>query len=364
MIKKNPYGNVTFRSAVASDINIPGSDSREKLVASNGEINAGSRRELFLTIANMMTAAAENGGIVSESQAIQKELLSKKHREMVQASFDSKDQLMAVGEVMADELYITANRDGIARRFLARQDLAQGQIPTVRMRMKNVVAVEASSPSKVQTQLVRDNVYYPPEFYISVRPYIEKRDIDRSNTDVLEEKYVEGLEGTMVKEDVIWRRLALQTVNVANPYSNIIGTTTPESLGQVRNLVSRWGIPARYWLIANDLWTDIIKDTGFQAVIDPVSKHELLLSGELGTIFGMTIVSDAYRHPEHKFLEQGEMFIVGDAVNHGQYTDRGGIESQPIDGTHESVPGRGWFMTETMSMVIANARSVARARRT
>lgn len=363
MTKKNPYGAVTFRSTVATDMNIPGSDSREKLVASNGDINAGSQRELMQTIANMMAVAA-NGGMVTEAQATQKEVLVKKHREMVQAAFDNKDQLMAVGEVMADELYITANRDGIARRFMARQDLAQGQIPTIRMRMKNVVAVEAASPSKVQTQLVRDNVYYPPEFYISVRPYIEKRDIDRSNTDVLEEKYVEALEGVMVKEDNIWRNMALQTVNVANPFTNIVGSVTPESLGQTRNLVSRWGIPARYWLIANDLWTDIIKDTGFQAVIDPVSKHELLLSGELGTIFGMTIVSDAYRHPEHKFLEQGEMYIVGDAINHGQYSDRGGIESQPIDGTHESVPGRGWFMTETVSMIIANARSVARARRT
>jgi len=364
MTKKNPYSNITFRSSVASEMTLPvAGGSKERLVANNGEINAGSNVELMQTIAKLMNLAS-TGGVITEDQAVRKEELAKRHREMVQASFDSKEQLQAVGEVLAEELYITGNRDGFCRRFMARQDLSQGQIPTVRMRMKNVVSVIAASASKVQTQLVRDNTYYPIEFYNSVRPYVEKRDIDRSNTDVLEEKYVEALEGLMVQEDRTWRNMAIQCVGISNPFTNIVGSVTPETLGNLRNLVSRWGIPTRYWLIANDIWTDIIKDSGFQQVIDPVSKHDLLLSGELGTIFGMTILSDAYRHPQHKVIDQGEMFIVGDAINHGQYTDRGGIESLPIDGTHESVPGRGWFMTETLSMVIANARSVARARRT
>jgi len=362
MSKSNPYANVTFRSPVASEMNLPG-DSREKLVASNGEVNAGSKSELMQTIAKLMEISSASGGVSTESQATQQEQLRNKHREMVQAAFDSKDQLMAVGETLADELYITGNRDGIARRFMAYQDLTQGQIPVVRMRMKNVVAAEASSASQVQTQLIRDNTYYPAEFYISTRPYIEKRDIDRSNTDVLEEKYVEAMEGIMVTEDRIWRNLALATVGIANEDTSIVGSVTPTSLTALRTVVIGWGIPARYWLIANDLWGDVISDSNFAAIIDPVSQHELLLSGQLGTIFGMEIISDAYRHPQHKFLDQGEMFVVGDAINHGQYTDRGGIESQPIDGTQESVPGRGWFMTETISMVIANARSVAHAKR-
>lgn len=362
-MKANPYANVTFHSPVATEMSVPGG-SREKLVASNGEINAGSRQELARTIANLMTIASQNGGIDTETKAVQKEHLRAKHREMVQAAFDSKDQLMAVGETLAEELYITANCDGVCRRFMAYQDLIQGQIPSVRMRMKNVVAIEAASPTQVQTQLVRDNTYYPAEFYISTRPYIEKRDIDRSTTDTLEEKYVEALEGVMVAEDRIWRRMAVATVNVANPYTNIIGSVTAATLSTLRNTVSRWGIPARSWLIANDLWGDVIAEESFMNLIDQVSKHELLLSGELGTILGMEIISDAFRHPQHKFLDQGEMFIVGDPTNHGQYTDRGGIESQPIDGTHEAVPGRGWMMTETVSMVIANARSVAHAKRT
>jgi hypothetical protein len=57
------------------------------------------------------------------------------------------------------------------------------------------------------------------------------------------------------------------------------------------------------------------------------------------------------------------MFVVGDAINHGIYTDRGGVQSQPIDISHEQLPGRGWAMSELLSMSIANSRSVAKARR-
>lgn len=131
----------------------------------------------------------------------------------------------------------------------------------------------------------------------------------------------------------------------------------------MKTLVSRWNIPAAHLLMATDLWVDIIGNSNFANVIDPVSKHELLLTGTLGTMFGMTISTDAFRHPQHKVLNQGEFFVVGAAENHGMYTDRGGVNAQPIDGATENIPGRGWFLSELVSMAISNSRSVAAAQR-
>ena len=102
----------------------------------------------------------------------------------------------------------------------------------------------------------------------------------------------------------------------------------------------------------------------WSGLINPVAQHELLLTGQLGTVLGMEVISDAFRHEQHKVLSSGEMYVIGAPENHGQYSDRGGIESQPLDGSNEAVPGRGWFMTESLSMVIANARSVAKGKRT
>jgi hypothetical protein len=359
-MKKNPYAQVQFKTPVlATDLRFPG--SKERAVGRDGDLNASSRQDLVMQIAKLMQVAMDTP-IYTEDQMSRRELVAK-HQEAIVAAFNSDQAHRELGEVMAEELYLAGNREGFMRRFLARQELTQGQIPHVRMRMKNVVATVASAPSKVTTQLIRDNLYFPPEFYISTRPFVEQREIDQSSGDVLEEKYIEGLEGMMVSEDRTWYTMCKATANIANPATTIIGTMSPMGLATLRNQVTRWNIPAGNWLIANDIWNDIIGDANFSQLIDPVSKHELLLTGQLGVIIGMTIYSDAFRHPQHKVLSQGEMFVVGDAVNHGQYTDRGGVNSAPIDGSIESVPGRGWWLTESMSIVVANARSVAYGRR-
>jgi hypothetical protein len=93
--------------------------------------------------------------------------------------------------------------------------------------------------------------------------------------------------------------------------------------------------------------------------IEPVARHELIMTGELAVLYGMTIISEAYRHPEHKVLNQGEFVVVADAQMHGAYSDRGGVDSQPTDGVVERVMGRGWLLSESFSLAIANTRSVA-----
>lgn len=361
-MKHNPFKKTTFRSpVVASELRFGNgglAGTRERAIASNGELNASSKADLLAQIANLM-AVASNQGVITDETANTRQAVAAQRRDALIAAFSSKDAHAELGEVFAEELYLAANREGFARRFLARQQLSQGQIPQVRLRMKNVAGVISTSPSKTQTQIMRDNVHYPTEFYITARPFVEKREIDQSTADVLEEKYIEALEGIMVAEDRVLYKMVKDTIGLENNMTTMVGTLNPSNLSTMRNQVTRWNIPSANLLIANDLWSDIVADTGFQAIIDPVSKHELLLTGQLGTILGMTIFSDAYRHPQHKVLSAGDLIIFGSAENLGQYTDRGGVDSQPIDSAIEGVPGRGWMLQETLSMIIANARAVA-----
>lgn len=361
MTTKNPFKGVTHKTPViATDLRLGGSS--ELLVGHNGELNASSRTDLAQQIAKLMEVASGRE-VITESAAVQRQQLAAAHKEAITAAFMDKSAHMELGEVLADELYQAANREGFMRRFLARQELTQGQFPQVRMRNKDVVAIVSSSPSKIQAQIIRDKLFFPPEFYVSARPFIEQREINQSVGDVLEEKYVEGLEGIMVQEDRTFAAMATATINMANSLTTIVGTMNPTGLANLRNQVTRWNIPANAWLIANDIWSDIIGDSGFSQLIDPVSKHELLLRGQLGTILGMSVYSDAFRHPQHKVLSQGEMYVFGDATNLGQYTDRGGVDSSPLDGTQENIPGRGWWLNESISILIANARAVAKGKR-
>ena len=348
----------TFRTpAVAPELKLRGSN--ERAVGRNGEINADSKRDLMLQVAKFMEAAA-NSEIITEGEANRRADIARLQQDMMVASFRNQSVHRELGEIMADDLYLAANRDGFARRFLTKQELQQGQVPRVKMRMKSVQAIIASGPSKIETQITQDNQFWAPEFDLVARPFVVKREIDQSVSDVVDEKFVEGLEALMVSEDRIWKSMADKTIGMDNPLTNVVGTLNPAALMSVKNYVTSWNIPARYLLIANDLWNDIVADPSWMDAIDQVSKHEVLLTGQLGTVYGMDIISDAFRHPYHKVLNRGEFYVVGDGVNHGAMTDRGGVESTPTDISTERTPGRGWVLLETLSMVIANTRSVAK----
>lgn len=353
-------GNRQVDIAVASELRRQGSN--ERLVGRNGELNASNNKDLIAAIAQLMEVASTSK-VVTEQQATEIASAAQTHREMVQAAFDSPEELAALGDLLAENLTVAANRDGFMRRFLRQQDLENGAIPSVRMNTKNVTAAVATGPVQTQTQFVRDNMYYPNEFYITARPYLEQKDIVRSTTDLLEEKYVDALEAIMVQEDRTYLAMVDSLVGLDNPHLNIAGAVTPQAFAELTSYVNDWGVTPAAALLSSDVWKDIVSNVEWSDIIDPVSQHELLLTGKLGVIHGMEIVSDHFRHPQHKVLGSGEVYVLGAADQHGQYTDRGGVEAQPIDGTQERVPGRGWFMSETISMVIANSRSVARGKR-
>ncbi len=344
---------------VASDYKFPGSS--ERVVASNGEINASSKKDALSQGLRLMQATAR-GEVASESTLAQAERASKS-KELVLAMWNNERVHKEIGEVMGADLYQTANRRGISRKFLMRQDLIPGQFPMVKLRRQDVVAVYATSPTRTESQIIRDKLFTPPEIIIEARPFIEQTEINTSVGDVLDEKYGEALEATVVAEDRLWKKLADDTIGLANDLTIVSGTLTPLTLMEVRQQVAQWNLPVPNLFMASDLYVDIVGDSSFIQAIEPVSRHELIMTGELAVLYGMGISSDGYRHPEHRVLNQGEFYAVSDPKTHGQYTDRGGIETEIITGATEKRAGKGWWVYESYSAVIGNARSCAKGLR-
>lgn len=349
------------KTEVATDYRLPG--RREQLVGNDGHLNGSSKKDILHTLAALIEETQNGTHVVTASQAEQQVAMQKKHRELVQAAFSSDDEHAELGAILTDEINYAANKQGFARKLLKRQELQQGQYPQALMPFQNVMAVVATGPVQCETQIVRNKRFWPQEFYVEARPYMEQREIDQTNTDILQEKYLEALEGIMVQEDRTWRAMALQTIGIVNAPTDIVGDLTPAGLSQVRNLLISQRIPATEWVIAADLWNDIIGGQQFMSGVDPVTRHEVVLTGELGKLLGMTITTDAFRHPYHKVLSAGEFWVCSSPDYHGQFTDRGGVVAEPIGMATERVPGRGWAMFETVSMVIANAGSLAYGRR-
>ena len=334
---------------LATDLKFLGSN--ERAVGRNGELNASSKKDLFEQQRKFLAASA-SGQMLSIDSATS--------RELVQAAFNDKEAHRVLGEKISDALYMTANRQGFMRKYLAKIDVQQGAIPRFPVRTKNVTAVYSTSPTKVESQITRDKWFTPPELTVVARPFIPQVELNQSSGDVLQEKFIEGVEATMVAEDRLWYNQVQSVVGIDNTLSIISGQLTPYSLMTVATQVTRWGLKGAHLLVASDMWQDIVGNSDFFNAIDPVARHELLLTGELGVMYGMTVTSDAYRHPEHKVLGQGEFYVISDALNHGAYSDRGGLQSVPIDIGVEGTPGRGFVIHEALAAAVANSRSVAK----
>lgn len=313
--------------------------SGERAVGAGGELNASNKKDLFAKQREFLTAASR-GELVSDAVFASSEQGAKVAKELVQAAFNDPEAHRVLGERMADSLYLTANRQGFMRKYLTKITVEQGAIPRFPLRNKNVTAVYATGPTKVYAQITRDRWLTPPELQLVTRPFIPTNELNQSAGDVLQEKYVEATEAIMVAEDRLWYNQVNAIVGVDNPLSIISGQLTPYTFAQVMVNVSQWGLKTPHVLMATDLYYDIIGNSEFYAAIDPVARHELLLTGELGVLYGCTVTSDAYRHPEHKVLNKGEFFVISDALNHGAYSDRGGIQSEPIGINVEKIPGR------------------------
>lgn len=334
---------------LATDLKLNGSN--ELAVGRNGELNASSKRDLIVQQQKFLTAASQGYMLNIDSQT---------SKDMVTAAFNDKEQHRLLGEKISDSLYIVANRQGFMRKYLAKVDVQQGSIPRFPMRSKNVTAVWSTSPTKVESQITRDRWFTPPELMVVARPFIPQVELNQSSGDVLQEKFIEATEATMVAEDKLYYNQVQSLVGVDNNLSIISGQLTPYNLMSVVTQVTRWGLKGAHLLAAADLWQDIVGNSDFFQALDPVARHELLLTGELGVMYGMTITTDAYRHPEHKVLGQGEFFVISDAINHGAYSDRGGLISTPTDVSTERIPGRGFVIHESLAVSVANSRSVAK----
>lgn len=349
-------------TVVASEIRL--GKGGERLVGRNGELNANSKKELMDQQTRLMDLAATKHIVTaSDAERAEIEVAKLARREAVVAAFNDPVKHRELGADLGEELFITQQREGIMRNVLQRQEVIDGQVPKVVLRTRNLLVGMATGPTQTELQIMRDNWMYPVEFYLTARPYIEQKEITQNSTDVLEDKYLEAMQAFLVGEDRLFIDLCKKSAGQSNNFTTQVGMMNPTALGKFRNQVTRWGLTAAQWLISNDFWVDITSDAGFQSMFEPLAQHEIILTGELGTVLGLTVKSDAYRHPEHKVLAKGEQFIFATPDTLGTYTDRGGIEVLPIDAAITGIPGRGWHMTAQQSQTLANFRAVACGRR-
>lgn len=277
---------------------------------------------------------------------------------------DTTGQLWsALGASLAQSISDQADREGFVRKLMVGNTLKQGEVQRVPMPAHDTMAVVATSSSNTGYQTIRQRVFTPDEFEIQANVRVENLDIQQVNGDLLDHAYNDGLQAIMVAEDRLWKKAADQTVGIVNNLELIAGELTTKNLGRLRQAIAAWGLPTTHILLSNDYWADVIGSNDFATFFDPITKYDLVLNGQIGTLVGMEIITDAFRQPNQKVLAPGEIYVVSDPINHGAYSTRGGIQSTPTSGADAGNSTRGWFMVEPFSLVLANVRSVVKGKR-
>ncbi len=347
----------------ASEANLIG--SKTKLVGHDGNLNAHDRGDL-LRVINELHQRMSAGEIMQageEETPVQRMKKVTAKRQALTAALEDPVKFRTLGAAIANELSITANREGFMRRLLQQFDVEQGQMPRIRINYKTQFGVVVDSATQVKPILIRNKYVMPPEFFVTTNMMIDERELAQSTGDILDEKMIEGQEAIMVQEDRVWKRLIDTLVGVTNPLTTIIGGFTPQALQILRSTLLTNQLPADTCLFAANVWDDILTNVAFTNFYDPVSQYEIVQTGVIGRILGMTLLSDSFRVPQLRVLNQGDIYVLPRPEFLGGFTSRGPVTAKETDGmtNGEGIPGRGWYMNELLSMTAPNPAAIVKA---
>ncbi len=371
MTTVSPYTKAGKRQFVMAGTNEPLAEvmkirpgSKELMVGKDGDLNAGSRKDLMQSIAHLIEQA-KGGAIASSPVSAQTPAEVKRARTEVMAAAmhdKSGSSLQAVGEIMGDEIWDTLGREGFSRKTLIVNPLNNGEEGRLKVRQKDVTSFFSTTNINVTQSQIRQQYVRPGEFYLLADIRIENKELAQAPGDLLDDKYQDGLEQIMVSEDKVWKRLADRASKARNR-NFIFNSFTPTVFATMQNEVVSHGIPVGNVIIAYDIWPDIIADTEFSSWFSEIAKHELILQGQLGSILGSNIITDAFRHENLKVLDPGEVYFCGVPHTLGGITQRQELEVEPITGYTQSKPEKGWFMNAIEGMAIVNSRAIAKGRK-
>lgn len=366
---KNPYTSaqvVLKNGDPITDFRLGG--SRERLISQSGstagEFNAADKKGLIRAITGMFEAMSS--GEIRHETAVSAEQREHdravRQEAIISASKDDK-KWAALGADVATRITEQRNREGFLRRVALGQTLKTGELPRVLTQMWDATAVVATGPGNVQYQLIRNKQFLPAEFEITANLRAERLEMEQVGGDMLDDLYNQGLDAIMVKEDRLMKQMWDASVNTVNPLNIIAGQLTPQLLAQIRQGVTDWNLPTSTAVIANDFWTDIIGNNDFASFLDPVTKYDLVLNGELGTLVGLNLLTDGFRQPNQKVLNRGEIYVLSTPEHLACYSERGGVRSDPTSGADQGSTSRGWLLSEVLSLTLANPRGVSKGRR-
>jgi hypothetical protein len=337
-------------------------------LANGDEIEAWDKRDLMRKVGEFHKGIKQ--GVIardeSETMSVEdhRKVVEARHEALAEALHDKTGtKWMALGETVTEEIYEALGREGFTRKVLGFKPIKRGDVARIAIRKKDVIGyyIASTSPTVVAS-VVHQSYVHPKDAYLTFRIEIDELELELADTDLLEHKYNDGLEQILREED---KRTKALLDAAAPTYNDLVffNAFTPSVFQSMRTQIARWTLPVAHALISIDLWNDILTDTEFASYYDPVSKHQIIQEGNLGSFFGVTLLTDGFREENLQVLNPGEVYFLASPKGLGVLMERMPLTVDSINQAVIGRPVKGWMGRAIVSHYIANARGCVRGQR-
>jgi len=336
------------------------------LVGSNGEYNAGSDRQLA-EVVDGIVKLARRGEIHYEAgteTTAQDVSAWNQEGHLVQAALaervpSQEGPFQVLGEVFTDSVSETMGRMGFTNKVVAQQDVAEGGTARVRIRQKDVTSWLMLTDGHTVESLIRQKYIYPRGYNIETLVMMGEDEIHEAGAQIIEEKYNDALEATMVRDDNITKFLLDQAADTQNDVI-AFNAFTPNVFVTLRNQIWQWSLPVPHCLMAIDLWDDLFADQDWARWYSPIEKHELAVEGKLGRLADIEIITDGFRYDTLQVLDPGEVYFLSSPATLGVKANMIALNSTVVDQRMLGRAARGWFIFLRQATIIGNANGVSK----
>jgi hypothetical protein len=114
---------------------------------------------------------------------------------------------------------------------------------------------------------------------------------------------------TVKYEESFIKALLVEAVAKARE-SDFVIPLSPTLIANMRSAITDKVIPVTHIILGSALLSKMVVDPSFSMLFDPTSRREDLLSGFLGVLLGMDVLTDAYFAPEERLLPKDFCAVI------------------------------------------------------
>lgn len=320
-----------------------------------GQLNADSRADALVQIANILQNAVKGAGPRTASA----ETFAEKQERMnvvARALQDPSGEGFAlVGQELLLPIKSIVDYEGWARKVYRVRALAQGELFRIAKDVRATAWVVGQDGQSLESRLGGKYIQ-PSEFKVTSFPTVDIADIYHMNYDILDRAQDTARQEIELHEDK--RGLALldraaTTVNEVTLFPSL-GIAAFED---VRFQVERHRLIVEKFLIARAELSDIVKN--MSTSVDPVTERELILAGYIGNVLNAQIITTAGTGVE-EVVPAGTFYAVTGSDYLGEMGVRVELFSEPFNKYAQQELVKGWAFGEMIGFGIPEARAVAK----